>query len=605
MLRSWLVRWNERRRWQERGAAALVLALMTCFIVVPLGALAVDIGMQRIARSDMQALADTVALDMAAALAANDPTNQPVTDAAATADAQRSSGAVGHNQTIHVYQGYVPGTLPSDQGRGCAGSPYDTTSFQNPATAGHPANAVLVTAATVVSFGLARALPGGGVNSGGACRSAVASAVPSACLKIGSFAARLNSSNSALLAPLLNGTVGGSGLGVTAVGYQGLAGATIGLADLATQLGVGSVDQLATTNVSVASLALAEAAILSRNGDTANANLLDAIAAKAGGLGTISLANIAAVSGGGASAAAASINALDLLGGAIFLANGTNLLSIPSLATNLGLTGTGLTSTVKLIEGLQMACGHVNTTTVTTSQADVNISGTLANITTPDALGSLVHLTASAPTSVGVHLASASGVLTKIVCGAATAASPEGIDVNVQSNLATINLAQKIDINGSIGTGGLLNGLLGGLLGSILEIDFTGSVTVGASLGPNGGTSPLSFRIPNSPTSYSTPLSTGNGGLGAATLTTSIDPQNLQITAKGLLGLTVSLTTAQLNQILSSLTTSLTSSVVNPLVSSLMSGLVTPLAQLLGLTLGGADVYAVPRPTCANGQLIG
>jgi len=594
-------RWAGRRRWEQRGAAALVMALVTCFVVVPMGALVIDLGMQRVARSDMQAIADTVALDMASDLAANDAANYPVTDAAATTDAQRNHGAVGHDQTIHVFKGYVSGALPADQSRGCGGSPYDS-SFQSP-SAGHAANAVLVTASTTVDFGLAKALPGGGVASGGACRSAVASAVPSACFKVGSFAARLDSSNSALLGKLLDTAVGGSGLGVTAAGYQGLATASIGLADLATQLGVGTVDQLATANVSVASIALAEAAILTRNGDTADAAVLTAIAAKVGALGTIALGNVAAVSGGGASAAGASINALDLIAGSLALANGTHLLTIPSLATNLGLTGTSLAATVKLIEGLQLACGKVGRT-ATTSQADVAIAGTLASIATPAALSGLT-LSASTPTNIDLHLASATGTLTNIVCGAATSASPEGIDVSVQADTATVNVSQKISFSGSITSGGVLGGLLGGLLGSILEVDISGTVLAGATLGPNGSTSSVGFRIPNDPTTYATAKSTGSGGLGSATLVTSLDTSGLTITATGLLGLGVSLSTAQLNQILSTVTSSLTSSVVNPLVSSLMSGLVTPLAQLLGLTLGGADVYAVPRPRCANGQLIG
>ena len=51
-----------RRRCRENGAMAITLALVTCFILVPLSAVVVDIGMMRVARGDMQAVADVVAL---------------------------------------------------------------------------------------------------------------------------------------------------------------------------------------------------------------------------------------------------------------------------------------------------------------------------------------------------------------------------------------------------------------------------------------------------------------------------------------------------------------------------------------------------------------
>ena len=52
------------RRRDESGAVALVVALVTVAVVLPIAAMGVDLGMQRVARRDMQAIADMVALDM-------------------------------------------------------------------------------------------------------------------------------------------------------------------------------------------------------------------------------------------------------------------------------------------------------------------------------------------------------------------------------------------------------------------------------------------------------------------------------------------------------------------------------------------------------------
>ncbi|MGN6161684.1 MAG: pilus assembly protein TadG-related protein, partial [Marmoricola sp.] len=145
---------------------AVVIALLTCFVVIPLGALAVDIGMQRVARSDMQSVADVVALDMARLM----QTGGTPTTALATASAARTAGSVGSTPTVAVYLGYIAptATFVSNQALGCGGSGSAYNSYFQPVSAG-TANAVLVTATTGVHF----SIHGG---SGGACRSSIAQA---------------------------------------------------------------------------------------------------------------------------------------------------------------------------------------------------------------------------------------------------------------------------------------------------------------------------------------------------------------------------------------------------------------------------------------------
>ena len=45
--------------------------------------------------------------------------------------------------------------------------------------------------------------------------------------------------------------------------------------------------------------------------------------------------------------------------------------------------------------------------------------------------------------------------------------------------------------------------------------------------------------------------------------------------------------------------------VTGPLVNSLNNQLINPLADLLGLEVAGADVFAVQRPTCETPRLAG
>src|SRR5690606_12522835 len=83
--------------------------------------------------------------------------------------------------------------------------------------------AVRVVVAQRVEYQL---VPGGQDTS----RAAVAAQGAAAGVRVGSFAARLDSQRSVLLQSLL-----GDALGVSAVSYEGLAGATVGLVDLATE----------------------------------------------------------------------------------------------------------------------------------------------------------------------------------------------------------------------------------------------------------------------------------------------------------------------------------------------------------------------------------
>ncbi|MFT4263192.1 MAG: hypothetical protein QM572_07415 [Nocardioides sp.] len=616
-MRAWLRHRLAAARGRQRGATAIVVAVVVAVVAVPLGGLAVDIGMQRVGRSDAQALADVASQDAARAMGAavssgttSSSTLTSLAQSAATTSVAAQVGALGTSSpTVTAYVGTLAsGTYSSNQALGCNGNAYN--SYFSAAGSGTTPNAVLVVVSNSVDYTF---MPG----TGGYCRSSIATANPTACLQVGSWAARLNSSNSALLTLLLNRVLGGSTpLTVSAASYEGLVGASVPLSALAVQLGVGSVQQLANTSVSLSTLAVAAATVLQNNGNVVQATLLSAIAAQITATTTVTLGKIVDVSSGGGSVADASIDVLTLLAGEAFVANGTNVISVPSLGTNIGLSGTALTTSVKVTESPQEKCGPVGTS-ASTAQADVTISGNAASVATPSSLTGLSLGVGAGGTAVNVSLAKATGTITKIVCGAGTTASPQGIDVSVASGLLSASVSQDITVNGSIDTSGsVLGSLLGSLLGSVVKVNISGRLRLTVTTGTVGGsTAPASIRIP--PKTFTTPTSSSSTALavnGLGVTATWLDSagnvtSGPTLTAyAGILGLSLSttvLSSGQITQLVNSLVSNLASGVLSPVLSLVDSTLLTPLMNLLGLSVGGADVFMPSAPKCDTPMLAG
>ncbi|WP_265333815.1 pilus assembly protein TadG-related protein [Nocardioides sp. Kera G14] len=585
---------------------AIMTAVFLMAVMIPIAGLAVDIGMQRVGRSDAQALADSAAQDAARvlgnAIAAGTTSNTSftgsVTDAAVSAVASQSGYVGSSAPVVKAYLGVLSaGTHSSDQSLGCDGNPFRDSYFQSAGT-GVP-NAVLVTVSNNVKFSFN---PG----SGAYCRSALATSDGTACFRLGSYAARLATSNSALFTSLLNGALGN--ISIDAASYQGLASASIPLGPLATQLGVGTVDQLSSASVQMSTLMIAAAQVLRDNGDTVNANILDTIRAATHLTTSVPVGSILNIATGNGAALGASINALDLISGGAFVANGTNLLSIPALAANLGATGTNLTTSLKLIEAAQQACGRVGTQ-ASTSQASISIKGTLADVSTPSGLTGLALSVGAGSTDISLDLASATGTLTNIVCGTGTVASPQGIDVSVASKLVSTTVTQNLDISGGITSSGILGNLLGSLLGGIVKVEVGGSIKLTLSNSKPAATSTASLRIPISPTTYSNGVSTGSGTLGLSSLAATVDFSGLTLHAyTGVLGIGLFDATLSLSQqttLINNLVSSVMSGIVSPLLANVESNVLRPVEELLGLEVPGAEVFAVPSPTCDTPLLVG
>lgn len=594
--RTGLLRAPRRGDRDEHGAVALLVAIvMTLLLAV--SAFAIDLGMERAGRRDMQALADMVALDMGrmidgrtrAQLEAGG-SGEPSAASQLSASVSRNSGeTLGDAPTVRAYWVKVAadGTYPA-----AGGVPVQVASTEAP-------NGVVVTAGTSIAFAL-----GGitGTSSGSVQRSAVATAEESACFSLGSYAARLDASSSALLNPILNGILGG-GANLDVLSYTGLANANVSLLDIATQLGLGSVDQLLSSNINAGTFLIAAANVLQADG-TSNADILNLVAAKLGGV-SIDLGDLVSAEPGAGAAETATINALDLLTGTILIANGTNALSIPGLATNLPLSGTGLTTSLSLIEKARRRCGKKGSA-AETAQLALSINGNI--LSSQSVLG--VPVTGTTKTSITA--ASAKGTLTDIICGSETAADPSGEDVSVTSGVVGASTELNVSLNGATNATGNVNSLLSGItsllnllgLNKIASITITGSVGLKVVTGDPSTIKTAQIRVPNSPVDWDHGVSTGSGDLGLNTASVTTTSNTLVVTAKNFLGLNVSLNATQSLGIITNLLSSVTSSLLDPLLTAVNNNLLHPLYDLLGLTVGGADVYG-ERPYCSNPLLVG
>ena len=537
------------RRRGEDGVVAIFVAIVSCFTLVPVAAYAVDIGVQRVATRDMQALADVVALDLARQVDGRTYSQlQPQLQSWADTSAARNS-SIGHGRSVSAELGVIDTSNYSAADPDAIFVPVHSDSDGIP-------NAVRVTATTFVDF----SLHGG---SGAASRTAIAQSRAEACFSVGSYALRMDTQKAALLNDLIPKALNPGSASLSAMSYTGLAGAKVSLLGLATEMGLGSVDELfALDNLSLNDLYLASAKALTKEGGTiAQVAVLNQLAnATLTGSAHIKFSDLVSMDTGSGAALATGINVLDLVAGSAFLANGSNALSVPSVTA--GVPGVGsVTASLHVIQAPIVTCGPVGTTQ-DTSQVTLDLTATLAN-------ASLLGTTASSTVSFHVDLAKATGTLTKIVCG-----SPEGIDVAVDSALSQVSTSLSTDLSSTL-----------------LGITTTVAHVTGNAGTAGSGTSTVSIRIPSD--TYDEPVSSGSGAVVPQLASGNLTVQLLAA---------VSLTSGSIS---SAVMSSIVTPTVNPLATNLNTKVVTPIANALGAEIGGADVFAVQTPTCDQVALIG
>lgn len=560
-----------QRRTDERGAVVPIVAVLIGLLVT-VTAFTVDLGQQRVARTDMQSLSDLVALDTSRLLGGQ-TTASVLTDTAfknsVMASVNRNAKTFGAAPKVKVEVGTFDGTnfttdgsLTYTAGGGAVGNVVITSAENVP-------SAAKVTAGTTVGFAF---VPG----SGAANRSAIAVTDSSACYEVGSYAAAVNSNNSALLGPLL-GTLN-SNLNLTAAGYQGLANTAIKLSDLAVALGLGSVDQLATASVTYRNFYAALAQVLTQNGQVANVSLLNTLSASASATAQVAISNVIALGVGSNAAINATANLLDLVSATAFLANGQNLINLPLSATIPGLAS--VSTKVKLIQNIQKYCGRVGTqeTTATpagTSQAEVTLGATVAGTTVTIPLVGTVSVgsPANQPVSLLVQAAPTYASLTSVGCQTPTN-SVQSATFDMTNGLLSETLTVPLSVSGNVSLLGI----------GLVNVAITTNIVVTTTISPTETT----YTITVPPQSFDTVYSTGTTSL---TLGNTVAKTGTVVTAK-ILGIPITLSTAAIDSILDPVV----SSVVQPIISGLNSALISPLLNLLGIRVGGADMILNSDP---------
>lgn len=385
-----MARWSRRR--DERGATAVLAAILLTFVLMTSAAFTVDLGQQRVVRSDMQAVADMASLDLSRLL-----TGGTVSSYSTSAFNTALANSLARNDSSYgdavTSQGKCSSTGLATTVKAGACWEFADTSGTGEFTPTQTPTAVKVYARSETGF-----LFGGftKVNAGGATRDATAAATSAGCFSLGSFALGIESKNSSLLTALFNNNLGISG---QLVGYQGLAAADVSLLDLMAAAKVGTVSSLADVNVSTFFGDLAQSDVA----DSATLTLLRSISASSQLDPRLTVGDLIDLTGAGTDVLDSKVNLLDLVTNSLAVSNGANFINAPT-----GVTVPGLASLqvgLQVIERPRMACG---TGEASTGQVRLQVRGTVLGLINLD---------------LGVTVAQAKGTITGITCsdGAASA----------------------------------------------------------------------------------------------------------------------------------------------------------------------------------------
>ncbi|MFW6776250.1 pilus assembly protein TadG-related protein [Nocardioides sp. CPCC 205120] len=583
----------------QRGAVAVVVAgMMVLFLL--LGAMAVDLGMQRVARRDAQAVADLVSLDMARQL------DGQVKGAYAVAALDRAFAESLRRNADGL--GARPEDFSYELGRVGPGGAFESIA------ADVAPDAVAVTTTGSVDRLFA-------VGTGEVSRRAVATADQSACFRVGSYLASLDTADSALLNPILSALLG-STVSLDAVSYRGLAGASVSLLELVDVGGlrVGSVSELlALPALSVADLFVASANVLDAQGNAAQADVLRMLALGVG-TPTIAVADLVNAAPGNQAALTAGLNVLELVSGTAYLVNAGNTVAVEGLS--IGLPSVATTSTtLTVVEPPQPACARVGESVeASTAQVRLDLS---ARVEGRSLAVPLVGTVALAPTEVrlALDLGKAVAQLRGVRCGPS---GPEALTVALRSAvIGDVEVAASTRVTARIDpVGGLLTGV-GGLLRSLLGIDLLGGsrapyLTLDAGLAIGAGANATGFdrsvTLPL-PGSYDVPVGSGSGRLLTVPTARTTGSVGLVLNYydPGLLGiggswkkrdvLPTGATAALFADVLDPVLDLVLAQVAAPVVAALETAVAAPLSDLLGLELGGARVFALREPGCGTPRL--
>ncbi len=575
-------------RSDERGAVAVFTAV-TMVVLLGIAAIVIDLGMERVTRRDLQALADIVALDLAreitgrtqANLEAEGQLDNPTS--AARESVNRNDDLLGEDLQLAVDWGSYDGGVWN--------------------TSTDPPSAVKVTATAATDYSIRD-------GSGAVSRTAYAVSSSSACYRLGTFVAAVNSGDSTVLAPLNHLF----GVSLDLVSYKALAGAKVRLSELAAAPTIGSPTQLLSGSVSYSNLISALIHVLGNQPGSSNSVAITALGKilnVAAAVGSINLGSVMHVSPTDTAALEMQLNVLDIVGSAR-LATGDHFLEVPNINANVPGVGSQFTGGLTLISAAQLACGKPNSpeSVAQNAQLEGSLGIEFINLPSLSIPGFATLLTEKGVGSLFVDLADGTGRLVAppaVYCGSGTAADPHTYSVGVQTQVASYSLLSDLVITGDvkildltgIGLTNLLVSLGLPILGSgklhiRVEVDLT------VSTGAPAGSSTANLSLPPNDV---TPVQTGT----SATLdSSSIVPSVISVTIDGKTA-PIASATALTNKIVSELmnaTNGFVDKTLRPLIDNLNNAYIGPVARMVGLRVGGADVYAVGA-TCGQPSLWG
>lgn len=220
------------RRARDEQGATLVLVAISMILLLWGGAFSVDLGLTTVGNRQVQAMADTAALDVARYVNIVDTTATSALTSAAYLKGKLANADTdnGSNATLSETPGvWLNGVFTPENGTVVVGKYPETVYCWNThPTLPQPCNAIKVTATQTVP----QIFAGGNPT---VSRSSMATVSPEAGFGIGSYLASVSSQQSAVLNALL-GTLGGTAT-VSLAGYQGLANTSVTINQLITASG--------------------------------------------------------------------------------------------------------------------------------------------------------------------------------------------------------------------------------------------------------------------------------------------------------------------------------------------------------------------------------
>ncbi len=294
-------------------------------------------------------------------------------------------------------------------------------------------------------------------------------------------------------------------------------------------------------------------------------------------------------------------NVLDLVAGSLLVANGERAVSIPNLQAGVPGLGNQFTGSI----GVQQR-----------APAGVRLRPARLEATAPAARWSVTSAsTSSTCRSLNIDLGLVKGNLqtaqghrgaspgsgqrdlaadrpAAVYCGAGTVADPDRFSVDVESGLATYSLDVEVEVTGDLDLD-LVIGQLG------VDVD----VVVGLTLTSPRPSDPAPVHLAMPPND-TVPVETGTSVQALTTVVPSIRSASITVAGVQVNAARAKLVTDTVIEALTLGNNNFVDKTLRPLAANVDSMLVGPLAELLGLRLGGADVFAVSA-SCAIPSLRG